>query len=282
MENNFIEDVGNLESSNNYSYLLNFWHVSKLNKELEYIKRNGLHPNLSSKILGNMNYVEVDEGNSIQTSFYVSFRIFLKFFFENAEAFKTRDSEEWKITFKEDIPHTENLNFLYLKYNEHNLNSRNGIIRKPTHRYGVKKSDSYLICLENKDQLHAKVLLDKFKEFTQNANAEVDKSISTELKEITAKIANQLGIRETPKPPKVRFEAPRPVTPEPIRVDPVLSLLPTYHQLKDQIRMFDPRIKFSYILNFAKSNSSSPQIQSILDNENNYNAFLNATNNMSL
>jgi hypothetical protein len=293
MENvSFHESIENIDASNNFSYLLNFWHLSKLNKEFEFIKRNGMHPALLSTSVGNANDMITSEGNSIQTAFYTSFRIFIKSVFPGAEAFKTRDVEEWKVAFKTGESHLDNLSFLIYKFNENKLNN-DGIIRVASRRYGVRNIDSFTVKLSDKDQLHSKILIDKINEMQEEAKINVDQKIVTELNDITKKIAKLLDIKEhsNEKVSKVKktiasdvFESIQPIITPRQTVNPNLALrelLPVYNQLKDSINMFTNRIKFSYILNFAKQGSTNVVINNIEDNEDNYQSFMAITNQMA-
>lgn len=299
----FHESLDNIESSSNFSYLLNFWHISKLNKEFEFIKRHGMHPALVPTDSNKTNDMRVTEGNSVDTYFYTSFRIFLKALFEGAEAFKTRDIDEWKITYKNEESKLDNLNYLIYKYHENTFNSQ-GIIRKVSTRGYLRNTENFLIKLEKKDQLHGKVLLDTLSELQENAKTSVDGSIVIQLNDITKKIAKMLNIEEpVPPMPRVAKKAKKIVSPtnelsrienqvfgtpaqeqSPPSEGPEVTreLLPIYHELKNSITMFSDRTKFSYILNYAKQGSTNVVINNIIDNDHSYRQFMTITNNMTL
>lgn len=102
----FLETAENLESLNNYMSLLNFWHISKINKEREYIKRHGLHPTLTDFVTSNHNgYYKYDYNSfrvngpsDIQKMVYTVFRIYLEKKFPNFEVSKVRDIPTWVFT----------------------------------------------------------------------------------------------------------------------------------------------------------------------------------------
>jgi hypothetical protein len=293
----FNETVTNIDCSLNYSYLLNFWHVSKLNKEFEYIKRHGLHPALVNVVKNGVNDVAVEEGNEISTYFYTVFKIFLKSLFPGTTVFKTRDTDEWKLTYSHESFHLDDEMYLLYKYFEDEFNTREGIIRKAPSRYGLKLNESFLVKLIEKDQLHAKILLDKINSMQETAQLQVEKDIEEELGLITDKIAKKLQITK-PVEKKVATKATvqsqvwerveeevRQTTArmaEPARpVAGLNELLPIYEQIKHSITMFNQRTRFSYLLNYAKHGSTNVVINDIQDNEANYQGFMQLTNNMA-
>lgn len=294
---NFNDSAENIESSLNYSYLLNFWHVSKLNKEYEFIKRHGLHPNLVTTDSSNINDMKVAEGNGISTAFYTAFRIFLKGFFYGAEAFKSRDQDEWKITYTDKQSHLDNLNYLIYKFNENNLPEN--VIRSASRRYGLRSNESFAIKLFEKDQIHAKLVLDDFNSMHTKASTDIDSQIEIELLALTTKIAKiseienpftkkktktkESSINHDRSPGWMHIEAPWPATViPPILENPTLEeLIPIWNQIKEGIGMFPNRTKFSYLLNFAKQGSTNTVINNIQDIENNYLIFMNLTNQMA-
>lgn len=113
---NFIESAQNLEALNNYMYLLNFWHISKINKEREYIKRHGLHPLLKDFISGaktqEFNTFSVDGPSDIQKMVFTVFRIYLEKKIPEFEVSKVRDQATWVFTLNNDSFGLDNPMFL--------------------------------------------------------------------------------------------------------------------------------------------------------------------------
>ena len=116
----FIESSENLAGMNNFMSLLNFWHISKINKEREYIKRHGLHPTLHNFIQKryegggsfDINTFELQGSSDIQKMVYTVFRIYLEKKFPNYEVSKVRDMPVWVFTIDENEFGLENPIFL--------------------------------------------------------------------------------------------------------------------------------------------------------------------------
>ena len=299
----FHETIENIKYSTDYHYLLNFWYISKLNKELEFIKRNGIHPDLKNSNSSNSSYnaLKVDNGNSIQTYFYTAFRIFLKSFFKNSEAFKTRDKEEWKISFLNEKNKLNNPILLILKFNANFLNNSNDGLLKPSRSgYSSINTNIFYLRLSNDQRLHAKHLIDKIAELEDRTVLNIDDSILTSVKTIGNKLDKVLGISETKEVKKaiakVVFKKKEILVNGWERIDNIANnvarplpqenlslLLPFYHQLKAFTNVFPDRTKYSYILSFAKMSSPyNPEITGITDNEESYLRFIELTNNFTL
>lgn len=282
MENNisFSCSADNIEYSANLSYLLNFWHTTKVNKENEFIKRNGIHPLVvPTERRGYIDF-NTSEGNSIQTNFYTVFRIFIENYFnKEVKTLKERNAEQWIVNFK---PETNGLNsksFLLLYYaKKKSLNSdivemRNENYRRTT----AKPSLKFNVKLRNKDQLHSKKILDCFDDYEANAKENIDQEISLECNRLMPFIKKHLNFNKSqnenlkPKLKSVDFS----VSPE------IRELLPFYTQLNSSISGMDSRIKFSFILNYAKQmgNLAANQIE---NSEENYQQFNTLTNSVGV
>lgn len=294
----FNDSVENIESSINYSYLLNFWHVSKLNKEYEFIKRHGIHPKLITTINNGINDMKVPEGNGVSTAFYTAFRIFLKGLFNGADAFKSRDVDEWKITYTDKQSHFDDLTYLIYKFNENDL--PNNVIKSASRRYGLKGNESFMVKLSDRDQVHAKLVLDDFNSMHEKASDLADGYLTRELEDLTKKIAriceieNPANNKKTIKKPMIPFDHPQQrsiwesvenVQPRPtitqIPSPALIELLPIWHQIKNGINTFPPRTKFSYLLNFAKQGSTNIVVNNIQDTETNFSMFMTLTEQMT-
>lgn len=306
----FIEDIENADYSQNFTYLLNFWHTTKINKENEFIKRNGLHPALINSTGVNLfsaqstNDVNVSEGNSIQTNFYTVFRMFLERLFGDAKALKVRDVEQWGISLKPEASALDIKNFLLVYYAQ-KAGMEGGAFVFP---YATNAINKFTVSLNIKDQLHSKRILDALNDYESDAKSMIDSYIKDEMDSIVRRLKHDFGLEEIETKVKAKikktkritttgdivldfegrqggwqaYEARTAGTPTPVPNNPnserIRLLLPTYQQLADSLIMFDDRTKFRFVLNYAKTAGTNPIINQIDDNETNYRTFINLRN----
>lgn len=280
-EAKFNISLENIEYPKDYTYLLNFWYTSKLNKENEFIKRNGLHPSIYNVSQYNKNELKVREGNSIPTNFYTVFKIFIENIFKETKAAKTRDTEEWTMGLKPgaqalDLPHYLLLNYARAQNIQSQLISF-PVIRRTTIPASLV---SFKIRISNKDELHCKKLVSELETFETHAKVNIDLKVTEELIPFMDKLSRLIAIPEVSvKAAKKKAEVsePRLGTHNPM----INELLPVYNNLNTSLTAFPPRTRFSYILSFAKQAGTNALISTIEDTEANYNAFLALTNNMA-
>lgn len=99
----YLETADNLKEFDKFVSLLNFWHISKINKEREYIKRHGLHPVLrdfetKSPYGSTYNSFSIDGSSDINKLVFTVFRIYLEKQFPSFEVSKVRDVKTWVLT----------------------------------------------------------------------------------------------------------------------------------------------------------------------------------------
>jgi hypothetical protein len=316
----FNNSIENMDYSKDYSYLLNFWHTTKLNKELEFIKRNGIHPSVVSVIKNGANEVTVSEGNSIETNFYTVYRIFLENIFKEVKALKTRGLEEWSLSFKPGTDGLDTYSFLIANYAKIN-GIASDIISFPQ-RYGQTSISNIKIRLNGRDQLHAKAILNTLENYEVEVKRGVDENIRAELDELMPKLKRFLNYPESKTEkvtkktayatlnsnggwnveerggayatPRTDLATGRPVaTPRggfggPLQTamnnavnnSALNELLPVYRNLNSSLGGMQPRTRFSYILSYAKAGGTNMLINQLEDTENNFRAFMVLTNNM--
>lgn len=281
MENNisFTHSAENTEYSGNLSYLLNFWHTTKLNKENEFIKRNGIHPSIAPiERRENIDFTTT-EGNSIQTNFYTVFRIFIENIFDKeVKTMKERNTEEWRVSFKPETKGLSSKAYLAMYYARSknlsndifNINSR-GFSR----RLSSKPQIDFSIKIRNKDQLHSKKVLDSLEEYEVSIKENIDQEISSECRNLIAKIKSNLNLNNN-----VPQAALKPKAVEPVISSEIRALLPFYTQLNSSINGMDPRTKFLFILNYARQigNLAAGRIE---NNEENFQQFTQLTHNIT-
>jgi hypothetical protein len=277
MENKipFTYSSENIEYSPNLSYLLNFWHTTKLNKENEFIKRNGVHPSLAAIQRREAVDFETIEGNSIQTNFYTVFRIFIENLFnKEIKTMKERNAEEWSVNFKPEVKGLDSKSYLLIYYakTKNLLNDTFFFNNRIQRRVNVKPQISFVVKLKKKDQLHSKKILDSFQEYETTARENIDQDISVECGRLISKIEDHLNLFKNEIEKPKRKEAKQVISSQ------VRELLPFYNQLNSSISGMDSRIKFSFILNYARQvgNLAANQIN---NDEDNFQQFLALTNN---
>lgn len=302
----FNNSIENVDYSRDYSYLLNFWHTTKLNKEHEFIKRNGIHPSVITVDKRGVNDVGVREGNSVQTNFYTVFRIFIENMFEKkVKTNKERSTEEWILTYQEPIEGLNSKIYLLMHYAKAQGLTNDIIEFVRNMRYGGEEDRNpspFKIKLRNKDQLHSKRLLESLEDYEVHAKAEIDNAITREANELMNKIGAYLDLpRPTKKISKLRAPivgayvddvviehpitgVPGPRGPVPVPMGTVNTglneLLPMYRQLNASIQgMGDTRVRFAFILNYAQQGTNTV-INRLENSEANYREFMRLTNNM--
>jgi len=293
----FKESIENLDYTRNHIYLLNFWHTTKLNKEFEFIKRNGLHPSLTVTESYNGNQdVSVSEGNDITTAFYTTFRIFLENIFGKAKVVKQRDRNEWTVSWNTDkVVTLDNYPYLLCFYaKEEGLGQIEPILFSGWTRDLFK---SLSIRLRNTDTLHSKELLNSLERIEEHATLHIGNKIPAEMDNIFVKLKSRLGIstkalskkKATPEEVFVDYQPDngwRNITPQ-VNIEferdreILTELLPYYNQLNHSVRMMAERTRFSYILSFARASGNNIVINRIQDTDANFRAFMALTNNMT-
>ena len=117
----FLETSENLEGLNKFMSLLNFWHISKINKEQGFIKRHGLHPVLKDFvqttnpfISGQLTYnsFALEGSSDIEKMVFTVFRIYLEKQFSEFEVSKVRDAATWVFSLENDAFGLDNPMFL--------------------------------------------------------------------------------------------------------------------------------------------------------------------------
>ena len=278
----FSNSINNIEYSRDLSYLLNFWHTTKLNKEYEFIKRNGIHPSVISVEKKGLLDFSVKEGNSIQTNFYTVFRIFIENVFNKEyKTSKSKNREEWSLSFKDELDGLDSSIYLIMYYsNDNDLTSE--IIYHQSYRGYIKSSRApLLIKIKKQDQLHSKKIIESLKEFESHASEHVDKRIIDKSNLLLSKLSKYLNLEEKlkeedkPKKASASFTIPRAVPHAGLN-----QLLPIYSQLNSMITGMDNRAKFSFILNYAQQQTNEV-INSITNSEINYEEFMRLTQNMT-
>jgi hypothetical protein len=280
-EISFNESISNMEYPDSISYLLNFWYTTKINKEHDFIKRNGIHPYVFVKLneYRGCNELEVAEGNSIQTNFYTVFRIFIENLFnKNIKVSKERNSEKWNISFKEDAKGLDIPEYLLLYYAKKN-NIRNEVIDFPAYRYRQSGSELISIKLRKRDQLHAKKVLDCMDDFLINATIDIEEKIKYEADNLLDNISFNMHLDFSNKIEKKENLEIKSASVSLINSS-LHELLPIYRAINSSISGLDSRARFSFILNYAQQGANSV-INSIENSEQNYLEFMVLTDNMA-
>lgn len=270
----FSESVSNMDYPDSISYLLNFWYTTKINKEYDFIKRNGIHPSIFVKLneYRGCNELEVMEGNSIQTNFYTVFRIFIENLFnKNVKVSKERNSEKWNISFKEDT-HGLDLHEYLLLYYAKSSNVRDDVIDFPQ---SYRNSNLITIRLRKRDQLHSKKLLESLDDFTLGATLDIDEKIRSEANNLVNELSTFLDFSN-----KIVAKEQKDAISSNFLNSSLAELLPVYRTINPSISGLDTRIRFSYILNYAQQ-GNNPVINNLENSEENYLAFMALTNNMA-
>lgn len=285
----FMESAENLSYDRSYSYLLNFWYTSKLNKENSYIKRNGLHPHFQYSTVGNKNTFSIHNAEgatgSINTLFYTVFKIFLDGIFKGYKITKTRDTEEWRFTLPDDACALDDKSYGlmdYIKYRGHNIDPIK--VDSGRYRYGVTSIGGFRVFLADPDELHGKKIIEALGQAESYAKEHIDESLISEVGSLFNRLITQnlISVTETKAKPVPVNKPRREVMPEPVpTVGPVSSLMPYYEMLRNMYpTTFDDRMKFRYLLNYAQA-SNPIEFRNLLDTDANYNAFRVLTNNFA-
>jgi hypothetical protein len=267
----FSNTINNIECSQSLSYLLNFWHTTKVIKEQGFIKRNGIHPKLVNTEQNENNSVSINNSNStIQTNFYTVFRIFLENVFnKEIKIVKSRSREEWDIQFKQETNGLDSFHYLFMNYSLRN-NLRSHIIqyRSP---YGKVRYYNFLsIKIKDKDQLYSKAILDNLKDLSDTISLNIDESIVEKFNySFVNKIFDFLNIKNDVKAKEEVVQA---------QVGGSLDrFIPIFKELNSMISGMESRTKFSFISNYVRRDNDIL----IENNESNYQEFLRLTENMA-
>jgi hypothetical protein len=286
----FVNSIENLDYHTDYSYLLNFWYTSKINKEFEFITRNGIHPDLRTTNDNNKNGMRIHNNKitSISTAFYSAFRIMLDHLFENVKIAKQREQDIWDLKWEPDANlidiNTYNICYYALKNMTGNIGPL--IVRRPR---SSESMNNISINLASKDKLHSKFLLDSLGEIEDHAKANIDKKIFDTLDSLfnVPSIKEDLGLvskkssiskkntTETvtataaqPSPITMLFERDLEATTVQLR-----ELMPIYNSIINSIQGIPDRGRFSYVLQYAKA-GTNPNIRFIEDTDANYRNFM--------
>lgn len=267
----FIEAAENLNSDNSYNYLLNFWYTSKLNKELDYVKRNGLHPELVFDNSSGTNSFKPNGISPISTLFYTVFRIYLENAFKNFKFTKTRNQEEWLGSFNTEKDYgLDNPTYLKMSYaRDVNFNTLNRLLDFPRGGYDPAR---FRIRLNNLNSLYVDTVSTEIAELEEHLATNINTRLTTEANNLFQKLRGyvELPVGSDEKPVKKATKRTAPVVaPE----DPNLrNIVTLYNSMERTIPAnFPERTKFSFLLQFARG-SGLPVIEDTEENFNNFRA----------
>lgn len=293
----FINSSENIFFDLDYSYLLNFWYTSKVNKENNYIKRNGLHPHFLFNEDGNLNsnsFVTCNaEGNNVnlKTVFYTVFKIFLENVFKDFKISKTRDVEEWKLLFPADKNGLDSEQYLKFSYCEHHeLNLYPLMLQSIRPRYGVTHLPSFKVLLNKKDILQSKEIFNCFNQIDEEVSSTIDEG----LKSVLSSLFDHMIYRNIIKVPQtiiVQAEINNPIaetndaedTEEYLQIveERVHSLLPVWSAIQANVpAIIAGRARFSFLLAYAKAQQPS-LFDNIQDSNENYDGISRLINNFA-
>lgn len=284
----FVHSLENLEYSTDYSYLLNFWYTSKINKEFQFITRNGVHPDVRTTVDNNRNGMVIHNNKitSISTSFYSAFRIMLDSLFENVKLAKQREQDVWDLKWEPDSNlldiNTYNICYYALKNMAANIGPIT--IRRPR---SSESLNHISINLANKDKLHAKFLLDSLGEIEDHAKTNIDAKIFDTLDTLfqASSIKEDLGLvgKKVPVAKKKSTTTSAQTTAAPFTMNferdlnattvQLRELMPIYNSIINSIQGIPERGRFSYVLQYAKA-GTNPNIRFIEDTDTNYRNFM--------
>jgi hypothetical protein len=284
----FVNSIENLDYHTDYSYLLNFWYTSKINKEFEFITRNGIHPDLRTTNDNNKNGMRIynNKITSISTAFYSAFRIMLDHLFENVKIAKQREQDVWDLKWEPDANlidiNTYNICYYALKNMTGNIGPLN--VKRPR---SSESMNHISINLSNKDKLHSKFLLDSLGEIEDHAKANIDKKIfhtldsllqASSIKEDLGLVGKKSSVANKKNTETVTTSQPSSFTMNFERVLDATAvqlreLMPIYNSIVNSIQGIPERGRFSYVLQYAKA-GTNPNIRFIEDTDTNYRNFM--------
>lgn len=274
----FIESIENINTDDKYNYLLNFWYTAKLNKELEYVKRHGIHPTLAFYDNDLANSFEISSKSPISTAFYTVFRIYLEKAFPGWKFLKDKYQEKWEGLWEDENEYSlDNPTYLKMAYAASN-NFRSGLgIFSYTNRTRIHFS----INIYEKNSLYVKNIINEMAQINDYCAKEIDTTLPVACDKLFNKLQDYIELPQdtTVKkkkeeaiiaPPRVRTMAPQQSTLE------FQQLIELYDKIEGSIPPgFDDRTKFTFLLSFATSSG----LPSVSNTEDNFRTFFRLKTN---
>lgn len=265
----FIESVDNIATEDKFNYLLNFWYTAKLNKELEFVKRHGIHPTLSFHDNDLANSFDIISKSPISTAFYTVFRIYLEKAFPGWKFLKDKYQEKWDATWDADEGEFSLDNPVYTRIAyaaDNNFVTTNRIFN--WNRYS---KTNFSVNMFEKNSLYVKSVIHELAEIDDFCVKDIDSKLPIVSDKLFSKLKDYIPLPadnsvKKKAEPKLAMGTPTPIFPN----REFQSLLEIYDQIVGSLPSnFDDRTKFTYLLTYA----NGAGIPAVANTQDNFNTF---------